>query len=87
MNLIKERVLKESEMLIATKMTIRELAKINNVSKSTVHNDLTKRLIKVDKEKYDMVKKILNFHKEIRHINGGLATKLKYQVLKENNSK
>ncbi len=87
MNLIKERVLKESEMLIETKMTIRELAKINNVSKSTVHNDLTKRLIKVDKEKYDMVKKILNFHKEIRHINGGLATKLKYQVLKENNSK
>ena len=37
---IVERVYKEAEEILETKKTIREIAKINGVSKSTVHKDL-----------------------------------------------
>lgn len=75
---INERVLKETEYILKTGYTIREIAKVFNVSKSTVHKDLNERLYKIDKEKYDEVKKILNYHIDIRHIRGGQSTKLKY---------
>lgn len=86
MNKIKDRVLMEAKLIIETQKTIREIANITKVSKSTVHNDLSFKLKKIDKNLYLDVKKILDYHKSIRHINGGLATKYKYQVLKHNNS-
>ena len=86
MNKIKTRVLFEADLIMKTNKTIREIATIVNVSKSTVHDDLSVKLYKIDKKLYDKVKNILEYHKSIRHINGGNATKLKYQVLKNNNS-
>ena len=86
MNKIKDRVLSETELILKTKKTIREIASIKKVSKSTVHNDLSYKLYKIDKNLFYQVKEILDYHKSIRHINGGIATKLKYQVLKETNS-
>ncbi|MBQ4634718.1 MAG: sporulation transcriptional regulator SpoIIID [Bacilli bacterium] len=86
MNQIKTRVLLEADLILKTKKTIREIASMVKVSKSTVHNDLSVKLLKIDKKIYDEVKEILDYHKAIRHINGGNATKLKYQVLKSNNS-
>ena len=86
MNKIKTRVLSEADLIMKTNKTIREIATIVNVSKSTVHDDLSAKLYKIDKKLYDKVKNILEYHKSIRHINGGNATKLKYQVLKNNNS-
>ena len=47
---IVERVLQESDHMIKTKQTIRQIAKIFNVSKSTVHKDLQERLIQIDNE-------------------------------------
>lgn len=85
MNKIKTRVLLEADLIMKTNKTIREIATIVNVSKSTVHNDLSVKLYKIDKKLYAKVKNILEYHKSIRHINGGNATKLKYQVLKNNN--
>lgn len=75
---INERVLNETEYILKTGYTIREIAKKFNVSKSTVHKDLNERLYKIDKNKYEQVKKILNHHINIRHIRGGESTKLKY---------
>ena len=86
MNEIKTRVLFESDLILNTKKTIREIAVIVKMSKSTVHNDLTSKLYKIDKNKYYKVKEILDYHKSVRHINGGNATKLKYKVLKNKNS-
>ena len=58
----------------------RALAKFN-VSKSTVHKDLQDRLIYINKDLYDQVDNILEYHKEIRHIRGGESTRKKYQKM------
>lgn len=78
MNYISKRVLKESNVMIETGKTIREISKIFHVSKSTVHKDLHERLLKIDKNKFNEVDKILKFHTEIRHIRGGNSTRIKY---------
>lgn len=75
---INKRVLEESECILKTKKTIREIANMFHVSKSTVHKDLNERLKKINIKQYEEVKKILEFHIKIRHIRGGLSTKNKY---------
>ena len=76
-NIIK-RVLIESEYIINTNSTVREIAKIYNVSKSTVHKDLHDRLLDIDSSLYQEVLKILKYHSLIKHIRGGQSTKRKY---------
>ena len=78
-SIISKRVLLEAKYILDTNKTLRETAKVFSVSKSTVHKDLKDRLILVDKDLYSKIIKILNYHKEIRHIRGGESTKLKYQ--------
>ena len=85
MTKIYDRDLYEANLMIKTKKTVREISLFSKVSKSTVHNDLTKKLKKINNHLYCKIQKILQFHKEIRHIKGGLATKYKYEVLKKNN--
>ena len=72
------RVIEESNYIIKTKDTIRNIAKIFNVSKSTVHKDLKDRLFELDVNLYNEVSNILKYHLEIRHIRGGNATKNKF---------
>ena len=73
-NIVK-RVNKVADYIIKTKDTIRKTATMFNVSKSTIHKDLGERLLIVDKNKYKIVKKIMNEHIETRHIKGGESTK------------
>lgn len=80
-NNISVRVISEADYIIKTGKTVRELASIFKVSKSTVHKDLHERLIKIDKNRYDQVDKILKYHMDIRHLRGGESTKKKYQKL------
>lgn len=75
---IYDRVLNESKYILNTNDTIREVANKFGVSKSTVHNDIRKRLIKIDKEMYDKVSSILEYHIDIKHIRGGESTKRKF---------
>lgn len=77
-NDISLRVLKEADYIIDTGKTIRDLANIFKVSKSTVHKDLHERLLNIDREKFDKVDMILKYHIEIRHIRGGESTRRKY---------
>ncbi|WP_079477965.1 sporulation transcriptional regulator SpoIIID [Halobacillus salinus] len=77
---IKERTIKIGEHVIETKKTVRVIAKEFGVSKSTVHKDLTERLPEVNPELAREVKKILDYHKEIRHLRGGEATRKKYRT-------
>jgi putative DeoR family transcriptional regulator, stage III sporulation protein D len=59
--------------------TVRVIAKEFGVSKSTVHKDLTERLPEINPDLANEVKEILDYHKSIRHLRGGEATKLKYK--------
>jgi len=76
---IKERVLKEANLLIEKKLTIRELADIIGVSKSTVHNDMRNRLKLINKELYSDINSLFLDHIRIRHYLGGLSTQKKYK--------
>ena len=78
MNYINKRVLEEANYIIQTGKTVREIASLFKVSKSTVHKDLHERLLKIDKEKYKNVEDILKYHIDIRHIRGGESTSKKY---------
>ena len=82
-NKIYKRIQKEVDYILNNNMTIRQIAYILNVSKSTVHNDLHTRLYYIDKNIFNNLEKILKNHLETRHINGGNATKLKYQKLRK----
>lgn len=81
---ILSRVLKESEYILKTQETVRKIAMIFGVSKSTVHKDLSERLLEIDKEKHGKVMQILKYHTDVRHIRGGEATKLKFLAKKSN---
>ena len=78
MKYINSRVINEAEYMIHTGKTVREIARIFKVSKSTVHKDLHERLLKVDKNLYSIVESILKYHTDIRHIRGGQSTRNKY---------
>lgn len=75
---LNERIINEALYMIETDKTVREIATIFKVSKSTVHKDLHERLMKIDKKLYLDVSKILKHHTDIRHIRGGESTKKKY---------
>ncbi|MEG0259725.1 MAG: sporulation transcriptional regulator SpoIIID [Lysinibacillus sp.] len=76
---IRKRCIRLGELLIETRETVRVLAKMTGYSKSTVHKDLTERLPTVHEGLATQVKDILAYHKAIRHIRGGEATKKKWQ--------
>ena len=80
-SLIIKRVIDEANYMLDTKKTIREIAKIFNVSKSTVHKDLHERLLDIDYKLYEQIDSILKYHIDIRHIRGGESTKKKYKNL------
>lgn len=79
------RVKEEANELLRSKKTIREIADLFHVSKSTVHKDLQERLNYVAPELITPVKLVLQEHIEIRHIHGGESTKRKYAALKHKN--
>lgn len=76
---IKERTLKIALYIVETRNTVRTIAKEFGVSKSTVHKDLTERLPDINPELGNEVRKILEYHKSVRHLRGGEATKIKYK--------
>ena len=76
---IAERVVKEAEYIIAENATVRTAARHFNISKSTVHKDVTERLCSIDKELFESVREVLNKNLSERHIRGGEATKNKYK--------
>ena len=55
------------------------IGKSCNVSKSTVHKDVTQRLKQISPKLYEQVKKVLEKNKQERHIRGGMATRRKYK--------
>lgn len=79
---IEKRTLEEAEHILSTGATVRETAATFDVSKSTVHKDVSERLKYINIDIYLEVKKILEINLAERHIRGGNATKNKYLNLK-----
>ena len=75
---IEKRALETAQYIIDNKITVRRAAKIFCISKSTVHKDVTRRLIEIDETLYNQVKDILKLNLDERHIRGGNATRQKY---------
>lgn len=84
---IKERTIKIALYIVETRNTVRTIAKEFGVSKSTVHKDLTERLPEINPELGNEVRDILEYHKSVRHLRGGEATKVKYKQNGKNNVK
>ena len=68
---IEERAITLAHYIIDSKDTVRGAAKKYGISKSTVHKDVSERLLKINPA--------LDENKAERHIRGGQATKLKYR--------
>ena len=71
--------------IIDTGATVRACAAHFGISKSTVHKDVSERLLKINPGLASEVRAILNENKAERHIRGGMATKLKYSQKKMQN--
>ena len=75
---IEERAVEIGNYIIETKATVRQTAKAFGISKSTVHKDVTERLVQVNPSLAKQARKVLDINKSERHIRGGLATREKY---------
>ncbi len=64
--------------IIETGATVRQTAARFGISKSTVHTDITARLMKSEPDLYDGVRSVLELNKQERHIRGGEATRKKF---------
>lgn len=81
---IEERAIQVAQYIIETEDTVRGAAKKFGISKSSIHKDVSQRLLKVNYNLAMEVRKVLDKNKAERHIRGGMATKLKYSHDKEN---
>ena len=75
---IEERALNIANYIIECNATVRQTAKAFGVSKSTVHKDVTDRLMQINPALAKQARKVLDVNKSERHIRGGLATREKY---------
>lgn len=79
---IEERAVELAHYIIDSKDTVRGAAKKFGISKSTVHKDVSERLLKINPVLALKVREVLDENKAERHIRGGMATKLKYTCKK-----
>ena len=77
-----ERVLMLANYILDNHTTIRATAKEFNIPKSTVHHDLSNKLKYINYSLFKQVKKLLDENFNIKHIHGGISTKIKYEKLK-----
>ena len=75
---IEERAIEIANYMIENNATVRQAAKNFGISKSTVHKDVTERLMQINPSLAREARKVLDINKSERHIRGGLATREKY---------
>ena len=75
---IEERAVEIANYIIENNATVRQTAKQFRISKSTVHKDVTERLMQINPSLAREARKVLDINKSERHIRGGLATREKY---------
>ena len=75
---IEERAIEIANYIIEEKATVRQAAKKFGVSKSTIHKDVTERLLQINRQLASQAREVLDTNKKERHIRGGMATRKKY---------
>lgn len=75
---IEERAVDIANYIIHYNATVRQTAKQFGISKSTVHKDVTERLMQINQPLAKEARQVLDVNKSERHIRGGLATREKY---------
>ena len=75
---IEARAVEIGNYIIETKATVRQTAKRFGISKSTVHKDVTSRLMSLNPVLAKQAREVLEVNKSERHIRGGMATREKY---------
>ena len=75
---IEERVINIANYIIENNATVRQTAKKFGISKSTVHKDVTERIVQINPTLAAEARKVLDVNKSERHFRGGMATKEKY---------
>lgn len=75
---IEERAVEIANYIIESNSTVRQTAKKFGISKSTVHKDVTERLLQINPSLAAQTRRVLDTNKSERHIRGGLATREKY---------
>jgi len=78
---IRDRVLEVARYIVENRATVRDAARRFDVSKSTVHKDVTERLRKVNPALARSVDRVLQTNKAERHIRGGQATRRRYRTM------
>lgn len=76
---IEERAKKCAEYIVQTGCTVRACSAYFNISKSTVHKDVSERLKYIDEDLYERTRLVLEQNLSERHIRGGIATREKYR--------
>lgn len=76
---IEERAKKCAEYIVQTGCTVRACSAYFNISKSTVHKDVSERLQYIDEDLYERTRLVLEQNLSERHIRGGIATREKYR--------
>jgi len=79
---VARRCLEMARYMALTGDTVRGTARRFGVSKSLAHRELTVRLRTLDRALYVRVQGQLQYHKAIRHLLGGEATRRRYQSKK-----
>ena len=76
---MEERAERLAQYIIENRTTVRAAAQKFGISKSTVHKDISERLLQFNRVLYLQVKEVLEVNKAQRHIRGGIATRKKYR--------
>lgn len=76
--ILKQRAVSLGQHIVKTNQTVRQTAFVYGISKSTVHNDVSKKLKKIDFALYQKVQEILAKNFAEKHIRGGLSTKERF---------
>jgi len=76
---LENRIIQEAQYIINNITTVRETAKKFGISKSTVHKDITQKLLEINRGLAEEVGIVMEMNSEEKHIRGGLSTQKKYK--------
>ena len=79
----KERVENEARYIIEHNASLREAANALGLCKTTIHKDMRKLLPEYNPELGKLVEEIFKNHWKEKHLNGGKATRQKYEILRK----
>ncbi|MBR4407076.1 MAG: sporulation transcriptional regulator SpoIIID [Clostridia bacterium] len=75
----RQRAISLGRYILKTGKTVRQTAVVYGISKSTVHNDVSKKLPLIDPRLFEKVDRILQKNFKEKHLRGGEATKNKWK--------